>query len=133
MRSQILFVDDLATNQRFYEAVLNRHFPDQGFLSALSFQQAIKLFADHLSETSVVVLEVSVEGGPGLGLLKRLMLMKPDLRGIVVSAYLPGYPSNPTMTPGGRFADAQAIIRKPFEVALLVGEIRKALDYRQAR
>ena len=127
MDGNILFVDDSETNQHFYEAVLNRYFPDLGFLAASNFPEAIELFSGHLAETPVVVTEVAVGGGGGISLLSRMLEMKPELCCIVVSAYLPTYPETPTLMPKGEFSEARAVIRKPFEVSLLVREIGEAL------
>ncbi len=127
MHRSVLFVDDSETNQYLYEAVLGRYFPDLGFLEAADLPEAIEVFRHHLAENPVVVTEVAVSGGGGLELLDRLNGLQPELCGIVVSAYLPTYPETPTLTPKGKFALARAVIRKPFEVALLVQEIHQAI------
>jgi two-component system cell cycle sensor histidine kinase/response regulator CckA len=92
-------------------------------LLASSGEDALKKYAAHRGEVSLVILDLIMPGMGGKRCLEELLRMDPDSRVLIAS----GYSSN-GLTIDETGTGAKAFIRKPYDAKDILASIRKVLD-----
>gem|GEM_PF-6950689 len=67
--------------------------------------------------------------GHGKEVLAQIIETDPDAKIIVISGNLPGDRSQPVLEPSGVLAEARAVVRKPFELEMLLNIIEETLAH----
>jgi len=117
----ILLVDD---DDRIRE--LAREMIETGgykVLTASSGEEALRIYAAHRGEVSLVILDLIMPGMGGKRCLEEILQIDPDLRILLAS----GYSSN-GLTIDETGSGARGFITKPYDAKYILTAIRKVLD-----
>ena len=92
-------------------------------LVASSGEEALKTYATHSGEVSLVILDLIMPGMGGKRCLEEILQIDPDLRVLLAS----GYSSN-GLAIDERESGARGFITKPYDARAILAAIRKVLD-----
>ena len=92
-------------------------------IAASSGEEALEIYAAHMSEVSLVILDLIMPGMGGKKCLEELLRIDPDSRVLFAS----GYSSN-GLTVDETGTGVRGFIRKPYDAKDILTAIRKVLD-----
>jgi DNA-binding NtrC family response regulator len=92
-------------------------------LAASSGEEALKMYAAHRGEVSLVILDLIMPGMGGKRCLEDLLRIDPDSRVLIASGY-----SSHGLSIDETGTGARGFIRKPYDAKDILLSIRKVLD-----
>jgi CheY-like chemotaxis protein len=92
-------------------------------LQALTGQEALDVAAHHEGTIHLLLADVIMPGMDGRALAERLSRLRPGIKLLFMSGYIPDSMSRP-----GDFARNVAFLQKPFSPTTLAGKVRQVLD-----
>ncbi len=117
----ILVIDDEANIIEVTSRMLNQS--NYRVITALNGEDALELYEKHGQGISLVILDFMMPGMGGRGCLRALLTMDLKVRVLVASGGLKEGMAKDLIAEG-----AKGVIRKPFDIAKLMEQIRKILD-----
>lgn len=124
-----LLIEDSDIIVKTLENILRRKFPDYEIFRAKGREDGLRLYHQHANKIALTLLDLALSDGHGKEVLNQIIKTDPDAKIIVVSGNLPGDRSQPTLEPSGELAEARAVVRKPFELEMLLNIIEETLAH----
>lgn len=117
----VLLVEDEETVRDVAEFVLKRC--GYKVLLAEDGERALDLFRERKGEISLVVLDLIMPGMGGKRCLEEMLALDPETKIVVASGYVEDGPPKSILDAG-----AKEFVKKPYDVRLLTGIVRKVLN-----
>tara|TARA_Y100000588_G_C13837186_1_gene746168 strand:- start:5 stop:397 length:393 start_codon:yes stop_codon:yes gene_type:complete len=126
-RPAFLLIEDSEIIVKTLEGVLRRKFSDYDIFRAKGREDGLQLYHQHADQIALILLDLALADGHGTEVLNQIIADDANAKVVIVSGNLPGDRSRPLMEPSGDLAEARAVVRKPFELELLINIIEEIL------